>query len=268
MQWERTSEGLVRTLLRYPYFNQFIWSNLPIGPREEGKRWAVGNLKGGCVCHLDTYIPVFYFFFLEYWFWSVKQKGKSEMSEEKKAWKGVRTSLRYSYLSQLLRYILLINTMEVERKEVSVKEFWKGRGAVCHSDMYFSQFLWLLVLISQTEWRKRDEQWREPLKGGGVRTSLRIHSSINSYHILDRSDRWALTKMVQSSSVSHSNINTSVNSFCQFFDQPNRRDKTVERNRKGGCVWRRNWLFDRPNKRETIDMSGGKETLKAGSAYL
>jgi len=61
MRWERTSERLVRTLLRYPYFNQFIWSNLPIGPREEGKRWAVGNLKGGCVCHLDTYIPVSFF---------------------------------------------------------------------------------------------------------------------------------------------------------------------------------------------------------------
>ena len=178
----------------------------------------------GRVCMPLRYLYPSLSFFLDYWFRSVKQKGESEMSEEKKVWKGIRTSLRYSYLSQLLWYILLINTTEVERKERSVKGFRKGRGAVCHSDMYFSQFLWLLVLISQIEGRKRDEQWKRNFEGG-VRTSLRIHSSINSYHILDRSDRWALRKMLQSSSVSHSNINTSVNSFCQFFDQPNRRDK-------------------------------------------
>jgi len=120
-------------------------------------------------------------FFLDYWFRSVKQKGESEMSEEKKVWKWIRTSLRYSYLSQLLWYILLINTTEVERKERSVKGF-QGEGG-CMPLRYVLQSI----------------------------RHLEIHSSINSYHILDLSDRWALRKMLQSSSVSHSNINTSVN---------------------------------------------------------
>jgi len=30
------------------------------------------------------------------------------------------------------------------------------RGAVCHSDIYFIQLLWLLILIGQTEGRKKD----------------------------------------------------------------------------------------------------------------
>jgi len=65
-----------------------------------------------------------------------------------------------------------------KEKRCVVKE--RHRGFVCHSDIYFIQFLWLLVLIGQTEGRKRwvvkEKLWR------GVHTSLRIYTSVNSCH--------------------------------------------------------------------------------------
>jgi len=38
---------------KFPYLNGF-WSILR--PNRRWNRWAVGNPKGGCVCHLDTHI--------------------------------------------------------------------------------------------------------------------------------------------------------------------------------------------------------------------
>jgi hypothetical protein len=61
------------------------------------------------------------------------------------------------------------------------------RRVVCHSDIYFIQFLWLSVLIGQTEGRRR---WAVKEKPRGVRTSLRIHTSVNSCHQFFQSARW------------------------------------------------------------------------------
>jgi hypothetical protein len=101
----------------------------------------------------------------------------------------------------------------VERKEMSRERTLKGGGAVCYSDIYFSQFLWLLVLIGQTEGRKRDEQWKRNLERGYAHHLESIALSTPTINSSDRSDRWAVRKMLQSGS----DINTSVNSFNQFF---------------------------------------------------
>ena len=85
----------------------------------------------------------------------------------------------------------------------------KGMGGERSPDIYFIQFLWLSVLIGQTEGRRRwavkEKPWR------GVRTSLRIHTSVNSCHQFFQSlDGWVGRKMLQSECICNLDIYISV----------------------------------------------------------
>ena len=165
MRWERTSERLVRTLLRYPYFNQFIWSNLPIGPREEGKRWAVGNLKGGCVCHLDTYIPVSFFGLLvpigqtEGWKWD--ERGKESLKGD--------THFTQIFISQSTPVIYSSDQYHGSgKKREECERIPKGEGG-CMPLRYVLQSIPVIIGSDQPN-RREKERWavEEKLWRGGT----------------------------------------------------------------------------------------------------
>ena len=105
------------------------------------------------------------------------------MSGEKKAWKGIRTSLRHISVNPCDKFF-----QSAPRNGKKRDEWWKNpkRGAVCHSDIYFVQ---LLVLIGQTEGRKRDEQWKRNPEGGNAHHLESIPQSTPAINSSDRSAR-------------------------------------------------------------------------------
>jgi len=98
------------------YVTQISISQAPEGGIDE--LWEIW----GCVCHLDTFIPVNLF---GYWFRSIKQKVESEMSDEKKGWKGIRTSLRVNPCDKFFESA----SRKWKEKRCAVSE--PQRGAVC-----------------------------------------------------------------------------------------------------------------------------------------
>jgi len=145
---------------------------------------SCGKSEGRCVCHLDTYIPVNLF---GYWFRSVKQKVESEMSDEKKAWKGYALRLD-SHIS--------VNPCDKFFESASRK--WKKmhrertpKGGCMPSDIYFIQLLWLVVLIGQTEERKRwavkEKLWRW---GTHVTKNPYLSQLLPSIHPIGSTDEW------------------------------------------------------------------------------
>jgi hypothetical protein len=80
MQWERTFEGVVRALLGFPYLNQLF---VPIGPAEGGRYEQKSEIR---VCMPPRYLhpSQIFFFFLDYWSRSVKQRVEKRGKESPK----------------------------------------------------------------------------------------------------------------------------------------------------------------------------------------
>jgi len=137
-------------------------------------------------------------------FWLlVKQKVESEMSGGKKAWKGIRTSLRHISVNPCDKFF-----QSAPRNGKKRDESWKNpkRGAVCHSDIYFVQ---LLVLIGQTEGRRRDEQWKRNPEGGNAdHSDPYLSQLLPSILPIDQLDGWVVR---QSGCVCNLDIQISVN---------------------------------------------------------
>ncbi len=108
------------------------------------------------------------------------------MSGGKKAWKRIHTSLRHISVNPCDRFFQSAPRKWKEKRWV-VKEPQKGG---CMPLRYlFRSIIGSVVLIGQTEGRKRDEQWKRNPEGGNAHHLESIPQSTPAINSSDRSAR-------------------------------------------------------------------------------
>jgi len=163
---------------RFPYPNGF-WSIL------RPNRGAVGNPKGGCVCHLDTHIQSI---LLVIGSDRSNRRLKVRWARKRKPERGYALCLDSHISVSPCDEFFQSAPPKWEEKRCVVKE--RQRGFVCHSDIYFIQFLWSLVLIGQTE------GWKRNFEGGYARHLEFIPQSTPAINSSDRLDGWVVRRML------------------------------------------------------------------------